>query len=624
MNKINVLDNKTINKIAAGEVVERPASIVKELIENSIDAKATAVTVEIKNGGISLIRITDNGTGIPKGEIKTAFIRHATSKIKDETDLSNILSLGFRGEALASIAAVSQVEVITKEYSEITGMRIQINGGVVEEETEVGCPEGTTMIIKNIFFNTPARRKFLKTEQTEASYIDEIVTKIALGHPEIAFKFINNGKVIFSTSGNNDLQKVIFNVYGRDISKKLIEIKYNDNNINIEGYIAKPEINRATRMYENFFVNGRYIKSNFLESILEESYKSYMMQKRFPFCVLKLSILPEDVDSNVHPAKTEVRFKEEGLVREAVSKVIINTLHNQTFIVDIKLDKPNEEKIIYDKSMLREAFEVENRKLVDQEIRESGSQDVREKFSPISEGAVTLVTGGVDPIPKYTQPNFTDDTNYAITEMVKESENKEYMREKEMFKNYKIIGQVFNTYWILEQAGIMYIIDQHAAHEKVLFEKLMKEFENGTTMSQQLLQPLVVEVSMKEKEVIENNIDIIKKLGFDIEEFGQGSYAIREVPFIFDKPGDSKFFLDIIDEMLETKIKNMYNSKYDEIATMSCKAAVKANDKMDFEESRRMIEDLMKLDNPFNCPHGRPIIISMDKYEIEKKFKRIV
>ena len=606
MNKINILDNKTINKIAAGEVVERPASVVKELMENSIDARATAITVEIKNGGISFIRITDNGCGISKDEVATAFIRHATSKIKDEGDLSSILSLGFRGEALASIAAVSQLEVVTKEYGELTGVRVQIDGGVVIEEGEVGCPEGTTIVVRNIFYNTPARRKFLKSESSEAGYIDEIVSKIALGHPEISFKFINNNNVVFYTSGNNELNNVIFNIYGRDISKKILEVDDYENNIKVEGFIGKPEINRANRMYENFFINGRYVKSEVLEVSLLEAFKPYMMIKRFPFCVLKINILPDEVDVNVHPAKIEVRFKDEASIKDIVYKAIKKVLENHTFVVEVPLNEKKEERVIYDNILVKEAFEVENVLL-----KEDG-RDIIGEILP------TKPAKDVN----YFQPDFIKQPVVVKIEPEGKAEDKDDNRE--IFKNYKIIGQVFNTYWIIEQESSMYIIDQHAAHEKVLYEKFVKQFRAANIVSQQLLQPMIVDASMREKEIILSNMLVFKKLGFKIEEFGRNSFAIREVPVIFNKPSDSRFFLDIVDEMLSKEVNSLYQNKEDEIADMACKSAVKANDRMSVEESRRMIDELMKLDNPFHCPHGRPVIITMDKYEIEKKFKRIV
>ncbi|HCC08114.1 MAG TPA: DNA mismatch repair endonuclease MutL [Clostridiales bacterium] len=600
LHEISILDNKTINKIAAGEVVERPASIVKELVENSIDAKATAVTVEIKNGGISLLRVTDNGFGISKKDVKIAFIRHATSKIKDESDLSNILSMGFRGEALASIAAISQVEIITKEHNELTGVRMQIDGGIVTEEGEVGCPEGTTMVVKNIFYNTPVRRKFLKTEMTEAAYIEEILSKMALGHPEISFKFINNSNVVFYTSGNNDLNNVIFNIYGRDITKKLLEINDYENNIRVEGFVGKPEVNRANRMYENFFINGRYIKSTAIENYVEDAFKPYMMIKRFPFCVLKINMLPDEVDVNVHPTKIEVRFKEEKKVCIAVYQAIKRVLENVSFIVDVPLNEEKELKVEINKTCIKDAFEVENYL-----IKENNRDTLVEKPVKVNE--------------TYYQPDFIKQN------IVHENENKkEIIERKEILKNYKIVGQIFNTYWILEHEKNMYIIDQHAAHEKVLYEKFMNEFKSENIISQQLLQPMVIEVSIKEKEIILKNIELLKKFGFEIEEFGINSFAIREVPIILNKPSNAKFFLDIIDQMLVRDVNSAYQNKEQEIASIACKAAVKANDKMSFEESKKMIDDLIKLDNPFHCPHGRPVIIAMDRYEIEKKFKRVI
>lgn len=610
MNKINILDNKTINKIAAGEVVERPLSVIKELVENSIDAKANAITVEIKDGGTSLIRVTDNGMGIPKDEVKIAFIRHATSKIKTEEDLSSILSLGFRGEALASIASVSMVEVITKESDALTGYRMEINGGELIEEGEIGCPEGTTMIVKNLFYNTPARKKFLKSNSSEANGINDIITKLAIGHPEISFKYINNNKVVFLTSGNGKLKDVIYNIYGKDVVKKIMNIAYVDMGLEIYGYIAKPEINRSTRVYENVFVNGRYIKSKEIESAIEEAYKEYLMVKRFPFAIIKININPAFVDVNVHPAKIEVRFKNVQDVKDIVRHSIKNVLKDINMVLDI--DSEKEEKIVYKREEIKEPFEIENLKVREDELKENGfiSQDfVQPKIIEVNNDI------------KEREVKINYDSEGIATELV---EKDIVVNKENLFLDYKIVGQIFETYWVIESMGKVYAIDQHAAHEKILYENMLKQFLEGKIKSQVLINPIIVDLSQIEFNLVKSNISIFEKSGFKIEVFGTNSFAIREVPIIFNNPTNDRIFLDIVDEILQMKQSSIYELKNDDIATMACKAAVKANNKLSIVEARKLIEDLMLLENPFHCPHGRPVIISISKYEIEKKFKRIV
>lgn len=616
MNLIRKLDDYTINKIAAGEVVERPSSVVKELIENSIDAQASAITIEIKDGGISLIRITDNGIGIPKEQVNTALLRHTTSKIKAVEDLDDIDSLGFRGEALASIASVSQLEIITKSYGEVTGKRVETHGGKIITEQEIGCPEGTTIIMRNLFYNVPARKKFLKKSSTESSYISDIVYKTSLGHPEVSFKFINNNAIVFHTSGNNDLKNAIFNVYGKETVRKMIPIEENFNDIKTIGLIGKPELNRANRTYESFYINGRYIKSKILENAINDAYKTLLPIKKFPVVVLHIYLPPDKIDVNVHPTKMEVRFKDEDEIYQFIFDSVYNNLHKENLIPKATWDNNKNDKIINPEPIqekLPEPFEI--------------------KRKPIESKNITICDNNTK------QPNkpFTKEFNDSIISDIYTSENNSEKKSIINEKNepipsnkksvpvnpYKIIGQIFKTYWIVEYENNIYIIDQHAAHERILYEKLMHDFKFDTIHSQPLLEPIVFEVTPKEKEVIDNNIELFLKFGFEIEDFGDFTYVIRELPILFDGPVDSSLFLEIVDTLNDEKIKDLYDMKLNTIATFSCKGAVKANDQLSITESKSLIEKLFSLDNPFTCPHGRPTIISMSQYELEKKFKRV-
>lgn len=623
MNPIHKLDEHTINKIAAGEVVERPASVVKELIENSIDARASAITVEIKDGGISLIRITDNGLGIPKEEVTTAFLRHTTSKIYKVEDLNHINSLGFRGEALASIAAVSQLEMITKAVGDITGKRVEIHGGQLKAEQEIGCPEGTTLIVKNLFYNIPARKKFLKKPSTEGSYISDIVYKTALGHPEVSFKYINNNSIVFHTSGNNDLKNAVFNVYGKEVVKKMISIEEENNNLKIIGLIGKPEVNRANRSYENFYINGRYIKSKILESAVEEAYKTLLPINKFPVVVLHVYIDPNKIDVNVHPTKMEVRFKDEEEIYRFVLESIRKNLKQEDLIPKVTWETPKKEKLFQVEVIqesLPEPFEIKkdvslSEAIIKKDLPKDFKKDISKDIKNSNYGYTPKATMHLKENMKVKE-NISINTNHETKESLSE--------QKSISRNYTIIGQIFKTYWIVEQEGMMYVVDQHAAHERILYEKFMNNFKLGNIHSQTLLQPLVINVSPKEKEVIEDNRQLFSEFGFEIEEFGDLSYVIRTLPMLFDGPVDSGFFLDIVDAFLNDEhIKNAYDLKLNTIATFSCKSAVKAKDKLTHAESRALIEELFTLENPYTCPHGRPTIISMSQYELEKKFKRI-
>lgn len=619
-----MLDISTINKIAAGEVVERPSSIVKELVDNSIDAGATTITIEIKDGGTSFIKVTDNGKGIPKDEVKTAFLSHATSKITNIDDLENINSLGFRGEALASIASVTQLEMITKTSNEDIGTSISINGGKIIEFNEKVCLDGTSIIVKNIFYNIPVRRKFLKKNSTEAGYISDVVNKFAMGHPEISFKFINNNTVIIHTSGNNDLKTSIFYVYGKEIAKKMIEINFNDNNLSLNGLIGKPEISRGTRSYENLFINGRFIKNSIVSSAVEESYKTRLMVGRFPIFVLNLKIKPNLVDVNVHPTKLEVRFYNDDEIYKFIYKAISNALKNEILITESDLNsKPSKEvkEFIENKSMQQELLDLPNINLsselnkihINDLISKNESKDfkVKENITEYKKDKSKKVYADKE----IKNPDIFIETNSNIKNNFEKGEVKKF------FNNYKIVGQIFNTYWIIEQTESIFIIDQHAAHERIIYENLMNEFKNENIAAQRLLNPILLNLSEIEKSVVNDNLDLLYKFGFEVEKLNEKVYTLNTVPFIFKEPSNSQFFIDILDKL--THISNLYDMKVLSVATIACKAAVKANDKLNFQEAISIVESLLKLENPFTCPHGRPTIIEITKYEMEKKFKRI-
>lgn len=627
MKKIQLLDTHTVNKIAAGEVVERPSSVVKELTENSIDAQASAVTIEIKDGGISFIRITDNGAGIPKDEVKTAFLSHATSKIKNVEDLEEILSLGFRGEALASIAAVSQIEMITKTQDEETGIRIEIDGGEMISMEEIGCPQGTTIIVQNLFYNVPARRKFLKKPSTEGGYISDIVNKLALGHPEISFKYINNNTTILHTSGNNDLKTAVFYVYGKELSMKMIEIGYSDKNYCLKGLIGKPESARANRSYENLFINHRFVKSEIISSAVEDAYKNRLLIGKFPVFVLNFEISPSYVDVNVHPTKLEVRFHNDEEIYQFIYEAVTNVLKKHILIpesdwnsrpskdvasyLEAKAEKkPVQEKL--DSKLLKESKQITYPVIQNTAIKNKKDDDtlyIKEEQEPyVVESAKDIV--------------IEKEENNILEVVSLESEKTSY---EPFFNQYRIIGQIFHTYWIVEQNESMFMIDQHAAHERILFEELLEKLKKESILSQRLLQPVILNLTAKECEVLKDNLDLLQKLGFEVEEFGLESYALQSVPYLFKNPANVNFFTELLDTLNqnESDIESIYDMKLLSIATMACKSAVKANDKLTVQEAVSMIEKLLKLENPFNCPHGRPTIIELTKYELEKKFKRI-
>ena len=648
MPEIKVLDQSTINKIAAGEVVERPSSVVKELIENSIDANSSAITVEIKEGGISFIRITDNGKGIQKDDIQTAFIRHSTSKIKSIEDLVTVSSLGFRGEALASIAAVSQVEVITKTYNDITGVRYVIEGGKEISKEEIGCPEGTTIIVNNIFFNTPARRKFLKKAATEGAYVSELINRLALGNMHISFKFIYNNTIKLHTSGNNVLKDCIFNIYGKEIAKNLIPITIKEDDFEINGFIGKPSISRANRNYENYFINGRYIKSKIIIKAIEEGYKSKLTVHRYPFTAFYIKIDPKLIDVNVHPTKMEIRFYNESIIYSSIVKGINDSLRKIELIPEVLIDtrKKEQPKINNDKYSIPEPFEKNKMKetkneLLKEKLTSYGDKNKNTTFlrnSIISNDNVhKALLKDENPIIK--EKNLVGNTvKREINNLINNSNNDKDKKapiveqgvllennnsNETTIKKHIIIGQLFNTYWIVELENKFYIIDQHAAHERVLYEKFINKIKNSTILSQGLLQPIILHVSPREKQLIKDYEKLFRELGFEIEDFGKDAYAIRAVPYIFNRSLTKQQFIELLDSLNEHYDPDKYDIIRNNVATMACKAAVKANDKLSLIEYEKLFDELLDIEDPYTCPHGRPTIISMTKYELEKKFKRI-
>lgn len=639
MKEIKLLENNLINKIAAGEVIERPASIVKELVENSIDAGSKNIIIEIKNGGTSFIKIQDDGTGIEKSQIKIAFLRHATSKLEKLDDLDSILTLGFRGEALASIASISIVEMITKTENDTIGNKILIEGGKIVLEEETAALKGTTFIVRNIFFNTPARRKFLKKDSVEGSYISEIVNRLALAHPNISFTYINNGVEILKTMGDNNLKNTAFYIYGKEICKKLIPIEANKNGFAISGLIGIPEISRGNRSYENFFINGRYIKSSIVQGAIEEGYSGKLMVGKFPIFIINMTVPENTVDVNVHPTKLEVRFEDENFIHDFLCEAIEKTLQKQILIPNVEI----EEKKSFFQVAETKPFNVEKQKdleellLVEDEDNFKPTkkrEKIERPFLVLNETTEETYIPIVEPIKKLDTPiiNIEEDNglkDIVPKEIVNEDKtiNKDKIEEKpkkhSFFNNYKIIGQMFNTYWIVEQCEEIFIIDQHSAHEKVIYEELTKKFKEEKVHSQKLLEPIIINATPLEKATIEENMSLFLKFGFDIEQFGLSAYAIRKVPFIFKAPVDAKFFNDLLDILVDKNLSNLYDMKIEKIISISCKKAVKANDRLSFIEAKSLIEQILSLENPFSCPHGRPTIIKMTKYEIEKLFKRI-
>lgn len=705
LKKIAVLDQNTIDKIAAGEVVERPSSVVKELVENAIDAGATAITVEITDGGKKLIRITDNGSGMDAEQVPLAFLRHATSKIEKVEDLTHIASLGFRGEALSSIAAVSQVELITKTPSGISGTRYVIEGGKEQSLEEMGAPEGTTFLIRNLFYNTPARSKFLKSDMTEAGYINTLMEQLALSHPEISFKYIQNRQVKLSSSGNYSVKDVIYSVYGREIAKALLEVSYENDFMKIEGFVGKPEISRGNRTFENYYINGRYVKNKIITKAIEDGYKGLVMQHKFPFVSLRIEMDGNDLDVNVHPAKREVRFARETEVYTAIYETVRKVLTHRELIpqVSVGKDEPTSRTEQIKPGNIPEPFEVKRR----QEMyghpnrtaniashAASTASEVRSSTAPVPSIPYNKPTNGtasygsaesahnssassadkykhVDSLrenPVYESQPFTKEEEEMFSGTLKDGRNEnsvaetadyEVISEKpaesappevdnepiksqkqeppkqlELFEErllapesrsrHRLIGQLFDTYWLVQFEDNFYIIDQHAAHEKVYYERFVKQFQSQNIQSQYVSPPLIVSLSLEEENLLKANKKYFRDFGFEIEPFGGREYSISAVPSSLLGMTEEELFLEMLDHLTADGSKDAFEIFASRLATMACKAAVKGNHSMSPQEADKLIDELLTLENPYNCPHGRPTIISMSKTEIEKKFKRIV
>lgn len=709
MRKIAVLDQQTIDKIAAGEVVERPSSIVKELVENAIDAGATAVTVEITDGGKKMIRITDNGGGMERDQVPLAFLRHATSKIEKVEDLEHIASLGFRGEALSSIAAVAQVELITKTPSALSGVRYVINGGVQESLEDMGAPEGTTFLVRNLFYNTPARSKFLKSDTTEGNYVSTLMEQLALSHPEISFKYIQNKQVKLHTSGNYNVKDVIYNIYGRDITKALLEVSYENDFMKIEGFVGKPEISRGNRTFENYYINGRFVKNRIIAKGIEDAYKGFLMQHKFPFVSLHIQMEGNDLDVNVHPSKMEVRFARGTEVYDAVYETVHKALTTREMIQTVPFGK--EESVRKQSSLVKpgdipEPFEMkrraempEYRTQVSNTVNRTSNVSIKgndrtvsapgtamdkkqiSSYSTLPRGTITMAEQAVreqkiyqtkDPFTKAEeklfegtindknihekQPdamqvnmsqkatvsvnkNVVDSNENAETcdesaERVQEVEKEQKPQQLELFEEkllapesrsrHQLIGQIFDTYWLVQFEDRFFIIDQHAAHEKVYYERFVKRFREQTIESQYLSPPLIVSLNLQEEALLETNRKYFEDFGFEIEPFGGKEYCINAVPTNLYGLDEEELFLEMLDNLASEKDKDPLGIFASRLATMACKAAVKGNHQMSVQEANMLIDELLTLDNPYHCPHGRPTIISMTKTELEKKFKRIV
>ena len=704
MRKIAVLDQNTIDKIAAGEVVERPSSVVKELVENAIDAGATAITVEITDGGKKLIRITDNGSGMDAEQVPLAFLRHATSKIEKVEDLTHIASLGFRGEALSSIAAVSQVELITKTPSGISGTRYVIEGGKEQSLEEMGAPEGTTFLIRNLFYNTPARSKFLKSDMTEASYINTLMEQLALSHPEISFKYIQNRQVKLSSSGNYSVKDVIYSVYGREIAKALLDVSYENDFMKIEGFVGKPEISRGNRTFENYYINGRYVKNKIITKAIEDGYKGLVMQHKFPFVSLRIEMDGNDLDVNVHPAKREVRFARETEVYTAIYETVRKVLTHRELIpqVSVSKDEPTSRTEQIKPGNIPEPFEVKRRQEMyghpnrtaniashaaptASEVRSTapvpsipynkptngtasyGSAETAHNSSASSADKYKRVDSlrenpvyGSQPFTKEEEEMFsgtlkdgrnensaTETADYEVisekpaesappevdNEPIK-SQEQEPPKQLELFEErllapesrsrHRLIGQLFDTYWLVQFEDNFYIIDQHAAHEKVYYERFVKQFQSQNIQSQYVSPPLIVSLSLEEENLLKANKKYFRDFGFEIEPFGGREYSISAVPSSLLGMTEEELFLEMLDHLTADGSKDAFEIFASRLATMACKAAVKGNHSMSPQEADKLIDELLTLENPYNCPHGRPTIIAMSKTEIEKKFKRIV
>ena len=664
MPQIQVLDQITIDKIAAGEVIERPASIVKELVENSIDAKAASVTVEIQDGGISLIRVTDNGSGIEREDIRNAFLRHSTSKIRKVEDLAHIASLGFRGEALSSISAVTRTELITKTKEDTFGTRYVIEGGVEQSLEDAGAPDGTTFLVRQLFYNVPARRKFLKTPMTEAGHVQDLLMRLALSHPEVAFTFINNGQTKMRTSGNGKLKDVIYSIYGREAAANLIELDYSMDGLVMKGYLGKPVITRGNRNFENYFVNGRYVKNAMLSKAIEDAYKDFLMQHKFPFVVIHFQVDGEKIDVNVHPTKMEMRFQRQqdvyNIVYEGVHrtllepelipqveapapKVISQPKSESPFLLKPKTaPRPMEKKPEEKEEPHDEAYFMKKMKerVLSYHQRNSSAEVAKKEqiFRPQAQAErIKDALARAKEVEKQPQkqaeeqPELIRETPVYETKPVTEEKAEqlnlfeEHLLKREKKAEYKLIGQVFETYWLVEFENSLYIIDQHAAHERVLYERTLKEMKNREFTAQYLSPPIILSLSMQEAQVLNENMDRFTRIGFESEPFGGEEYAVRAIPDNLFGIAKKELLLEMLDDLADGISTSMTPELIDEkVASMSCKAAVKGNNRLSAQEADALIGELLLLENPYHCPHGRPTIIAMTQRELEKKFKRIV
>lgn len=630
-NKIAVLEKSTIDKIAAGEVVERPSSVVKELVENAIDAGASAITVEIKDGGKSYIRITDNGCGIPEDELSVAFMRHSTSKLRDASELADIHTLGFRGEALSSISAVSRVEMITKPADTLMGVRYVIEGSKEVSLDKIGAPDGTTIMVYQLFFNTPARKKFLKTDTTEASYISELMERLALSHPDISFCFISNKKEKIHTSGNGNLMDTIYQIYGRQIASNLLAVEKETDLLKVSGFIGNSNVARGNRSLENFYINGRYIKSPLLSKSVEEGYVGYLMQHQYPFCVLMITTKEASVDVNVHPTKQEVRFDDEMAIADIFKSLIFERLHQREDIAEVTLDENVQAASL--------------RKTTENDATDPGSESIT--CEPESKKEETIIEVAPEPFEKSRLEKMRQKITAQIhADTPYERKYQEYYQEKEKEQDqsreekvtyeqtsflseqarakHRIIGQVFDTYWLIEHDNKLYIIDQHAAHEKVLFERMMKQLQDKEMTTQYVSPPIIVSLTRAEQDILKRYEEVFSELGYVISSFGGNEFAIEGVPgnlFSFDV---KEFFMELLASCGELKGNDGHDMIVEKVASMSCKAAVKGNNRLSYPEIKELLDELLSLENPYHCPHGRPTIIAMTKYELEKKFKRIV
>lgn len=630
-NKIAVLEKSTIDKIAAGEVVERPSSVVKELVENAIDAGASAITVEIKDGGKSYIRITDNGCGIPEDELSVAFMRHSTSKLRDASELADIHTLGFRGEALSSISAVSRVEMITKPADTLMGVRYVIEGSKEVSLDKIGAPDGTTIMVYQLFFNTPARKKFLKTDTTEASYISELMERLALSHPDISFCFISNKKEKIHTSGNGNLMDTIYQIYGRLIASNLLAVEKETDLLKVSGFIGNSNVARGNRSLENFYINGRYIKSPLLSKSVEEGYVGYLMQHQYPFCVLMITTKEASVDVNVHPTKQEVRFDDEMAIADIFKSLIFERLYQREDIAEVTLDENVQAASL--------------RKTTENDATDPGSESIT--CEPESKKEETIIEVAPEPFEKSRLEKMRQKITAQIhADTPYERKYQEYYQEKEKEQDqsreekvtyeqtsflseqarakHRIIGQVFDTYWLIEHDNKLYIIDQHAAHEKVLFERMMKQLQDKEMTTQYVSPPIIVSLTRAEQDILKRYEEVFSELGYVISSFGGNEFAIEGVPgnlFSFDV---KEFFMELLASCGELKGNDGHDMIVEKVASMSCKAAVKGNNRLSYPEIEELLDELLSLENPYHCPHGRPTIIAMTKYELEKKFKRIV